>query len=96
PRLSVPVGARNGETDDPVAEAEDHLQYGNPEAAISILRAHLHRDPTDERAGALLVELFRHAGDREPALELRREMQDTGAEGSRWWRELGVWLGENG
>ncbi len=94
PRLSVPVGQETRETGDPVTEAEDHLQYGNVEAAVSLLRNRLLDDPADERAGALLLEVFRHAGDLERGRAWHRRMLDTGAENSRWWQELGQWLEE--
>ncbi len=94
PRLTVPVRQKPQTPGDPVAEAEDHLQYGNVEAAVSLLRNRLLEEPADERAGALLLEVFRHAGDLERGRAWYRRMLDTGAEKSRWWQELGQWLGE--
>ena len=94
PRLSIPANRECRETGDPVKEAEDHLQYGNVEAAISVLRNRLLDEPADEGAGALLLEVFRHAGDLERGRAWHRRMLDTGAENTRWWQELGQWLGE--
>ncbi|MEN8177386.1 MAG: hypothetical protein ABFS39_02070 [Pseudomonadota bacterium] len=93
-QLVMKLDTREISQQDPLVEAQDHIEYGQINEARQVLEDAILKDPGRQELHYDLLEIYRRTNAKESFLTMRQRIAADANPAADAWRELAVFFGE--